>query len=214
MFVSTIRAQSGPHADHVLTEDDAPEPTDPYGRSKLAAEIALAQSGVDFTVLRPVLVYGPRVKGNLRMLIRIAALPIPLPFGAFANRRSVLSLNNLVAAITHVFDHLAGSGATYVVADPQPVSLADIVKALRAGMGQAPRLIRMPPDLIRFGLTMLGRSRHWDQLGGGLVVNPAKLVMAGWRPDMDTAAGLATMARETTIRKSANVDAGHIEPLV
>ena len=194
VLVSTIRAQTGPRADHVLTEDDPPQPTDPYGRSKLAAENALARSSVDFAVLRPVLVYGPGVKGNLHTLARLAALPVPLPFGAFTNRRSLLSVDNLIAAITFVLGHAQSGGKTYVVSDLQPVSLAQIVKALRAGMGRPPGLVSVPPRLIRFGLTMLGRSRTWDQLGGQLVVNPEKLVVAGWRPTTDTAAGLAAMA--------------------
>jgi UDP-glucose 4-epimerase len=195
VFVSTIRAQTGPQADNVLTEADAPQPTDPYGRSKLAAEAALAQSGVDFTVLRPVLVYGPGIKGNLRTLARLAALPVPLPFGAFANRRSLLSIGNLASAIVHVLHHAESAGETYVVADLQPVSLAQIIKGLRAGLGQPPGLLNVPPRLIRLGLTMLGRGRQWEQLGGQLVINPAKLVIAGWRPETDTAAGLAEMVR-------------------
>jgi nucleoside-diphosphate-sugar epimerase len=197
VFVSTIRSQTGPKADHVLTEADAPQPTDPYGRSKLAAETALAQSGVDFTVLRPVLVYGPGIKGNLRTLARLAALPVPLPFGAFTNRRSLLGIGNLASAIAHVIDHPASGGETYVVADLQPISLAQIIKALRAGLNRPPGLLNVPPGLIRISLTMLGRGRQWDPLGGQLVVNPAKLVAAGWRPETDTAAGLAAMARET-----------------
>jgi UDP-glucose 4-epimerase len=193
VFVSTIRAQSGPSADHVLTEHDAPAPTDPYGRSKLAAEIALARSGIEVTVLRPVLVYGRGVKGNLHALARFAALPLPLPFGAFTNRRSLLSIDNLVAAIAFVLRDPHSSGATYIVSDPQPVSLAEIVKALRAGMGRPPGLLNVPPAMIRRGLTLLRRDRYWDQLAGELVVDPAKLVMAGWRPQTDTAAGLAAM---------------------
>ncbi len=194
VFVSTIRAQTGPRSDRVLTEADAPRPTDPYGRSKLAAETALAQSRVDFTVLRPVLVYGPGVKGNLRALMRLAALPVPLPFGAFTNRRSLLSVHNLVAAIVHVLRHAASGRETYVVADPQPVSLAEIVTALRAGMDRAPGLFTVPPALLHLGLTLLGRGGNWDQIDGQLIVDPSKLIAAGWRPEVDTAAGLAAMA--------------------
>ena len=194
VFVSTIRAQTGPRSDHILTEADTPRPTDPYGRSKLAAEIALARSGADFTVLRPVLVYGPGVKGNLRALARLAALPIPLPFGAFTNVRSVLSISNLVAAIAHVLHHAPSNRETYVVADPKPVSLADIVAALHAGQGKKPRLFAVPKALVRLGLAALGRRHNWDQLDGQLVVDPNKLIAAGWRPDPDTAAGLAAMA--------------------
>lgn len=194
VLVSTIRAQSGPVAERVLTEADEPRPTDPYGRSKRAAEIAVSRSDVPFTVLRPVLVYGPGAKGNLRALVRLAALPIPLPFGAFTNRRSLVSIENLVAAIAHVLQHDTSSGETYVVADPKPVSFADMVAALRAGLGKAPGLIAVPPGLIRLGLTAIGRGHNWDQLNGQLIVDPAKLIAAGWRPNPDTKGTLAAMA--------------------
>jgi len=204
VFISTVRAQSGPCADHVVTEADAPRPSDAYGRSKHAAEMALAQSGAPFTILRPVLVYGPGVKGNLQALMRLAALPLPLPFGAFANLRSLVGLANLLAAIGHVLGHDASRGETYLVADPHPVSLADIVTALRAGLGKPPGLMAVPPGLVRAGLLALGRRQSADQLGGRLVVDPGKLLAAGWRPDPDTKRALAAMARqwrEGTVRQ-------------
>ena len=69
-------------ADHVITETDAPQPTDTYGRTKLEAERLLAESGVAFTVLRPAVVYGKGVKGNIAALATLAQTPMPLPFGA------------------------------------------------------------------------------------------------------------------------------------
>ena len=193
MFVSTVRAQTGPAAARVLTEDDPPVPTDPYGRSKLEAEAVLARSGIGFTVLRPVLVHGPGVKGNLAALARLAALPVPLPFGGFGGRRSLLAIANLVAAVNFVLGDPGVRGATYLVADPEPVSLAEIVTALRAGMGRPPGLVRVPPALIRSGLAAIGRARYWDQLAGELVVDPGRLMRAGFRPETSTAAGLAAM---------------------
>jgi len=71
-----------------------------------------------------------------------------------------------------------------------------MVTALRAGLGMSPRLLNAPPGLVRLGLAMLGRSRSWDQIDGQLVVDPSKLIEAGWRPDLDTAVGLGTMARQ------------------
>ena len=90
IFASSIRAQCGPVASSVLDETGAPQPTDAYGRSKLAAEQAIRASNVPFTILRPVLIYGPGVKGNLARLARWARSPWPLPFGSFSNRRSIL----------------------------------------------------------------------------------------------------------------------------
>ena len=92
-------AQCGPAADRILTEAELPRPVDAYGRSKLAAEAAVRASGVDFTILRPVIIYGPRAKGNLASLMRVAASPWPLPFGSVMSRRSSLGIDNLIAAI-------------------------------------------------------------------------------------------------------------------
>lgn len=195
VLMSSIRAQTGPSATTVLTEAAAPRPTDAYGRSKLAAEAAVARSGVPFTVLRPVLVYGPGVKGNLRMLMRLAALPVPLPFGALTKPRSLVSAANLVAAVSHVLAHEASRGETYVVADPQPLTVAEIVVALRRGLDRKPGLVAVPPGLIRLGLMALGRGHQWEQIDGALVVDPAKLMATGWRPDPDSAAALSAMAR-------------------
>ena len=119
VFMSSIRAQAGAAADQPLTEADAPRPTDAYGRSKLAAEGAVRAAGVPYTILRPALVYGPGVKGNLASLMRLAALPVPLPFGAFANRRSLLALDNLIAAVRFALEDARAANETYIVADPQ-----------------------------------------------------------------------------------------------
>src|SRR6202034_3587872 len=97
VFVSSIRAQSGPSADHALTENDEPGPTDAYGRSKLAAEAAVRSAGVPFTILRPALFYGPGVKGNFATLLRAALSPWPLPVKDFVNRRSLLSVDNFIS---------------------------------------------------------------------------------------------------------------------
>src|SRR2546430_8267737 len=99
VFLSSIRAQSGPTAEEVLTEELAPRPTDAYGRSKLAAEQGLADLDLDWVALRLVLVYGPGVSGNMARLIRLARSPFPLPLGGVSARRSLLSLANLAAAV-------------------------------------------------------------------------------------------------------------------
>src|ERR1700730_9637641 len=99
IFLSSIRAQSGPTADHVLTEALAPQPTDAYGRSKLAAEQGLAELDLDWVALRLMLVYGPGVKGNMEELVRLARSPYPLPLARLDAKRSLLSLENLAAAI-------------------------------------------------------------------------------------------------------------------
>ena len=90
---------------------------------------------VAWTVLRPTMVYGPAAKGNLATLQRLADTPWPLPLAAFNNRRSLVSLDNLVAAVLFALGAPATERQTYLVADPAPVTLAEIIAALRNGLG-------------------------------------------------------------------------------
>src|SRR5271170_1826556 len=158
VFVSSIRAQSGPSADHALTERDEPAPTDAYGRSKLAAEAAVRAAGGPFTILRPVVLYGPGVKGNFALLARAAASPLPLPVKDFANRRSMLGIDNFVSALRFVLAAPAAAGETYVVADPGiPPRLSDVIGTLRQARGRRTLFLPMPTDYLEFPLRLLGR---------------------------------------------------------
>ena len=201
VFISSIRAQSGPTSDHPLTEADPPQPTDAYGRSKLAAEEAIQAANVPFTILRPVLVYGTGVKGNLARLMQLAQSPWPLPFASFINRRSLLSRQNLIAAIRLVLNAQPTVGQTYIVADPIPLTLAEIIAALRAGQARSPLLVPVPPALIAMALKALHRTDVWQRLGGTMVADPKKLLLAGWQPPVDTRTGLAAMVQATSLRK-------------
>jgi nucleoside-diphosphate-sugar epimerase len=203
IFISSIRAQSGPAADHALTERDSPAPTDAYGRSKLAAEQAIRDAGVSFTILRPVLIYGAGVKGNLAMLARAAATPLPLPVKDFVNRRSLLGIDNLISALTFMLSSPGTVGETYVVADPgMALKLGDIITTIRQANGRRPFLMPMSTDYLEWPLRALGRNDVWDRIGGNLRVDPAKLIAAGWQPLRDTRTGLTAMVQAAAPRKS------------
>src|SRR5438045_1068832 len=77
VFVSSVLAQTGSASPRVVAEADPPRPTSAYGRAKLAAETAVRDAGVPYTILRPVLVCGPGASGNLAKLLKLAALPVP-----------------------------------------------------------------------------------------------------------------------------------------
>src|SRR4029079_5041691 len=83
---------------------------------------------------------------------------------------------------------------TYVVADLEPLTMAGIVAALREGLGCGPRLIPVPPSLRSLALEATGRAHLCDRIGGNCIVDPAKLLAAGWRPLTDTRAGFAAPA--------------------
>lgn len=194
VFVSSIRAQTGPSSDHVLTESDAPAPIDAYGRSKLAAEAFVRGYGVPATILRPVVIYGPQARANVAQLMKIAALPFPLPFGAFRNRRSLLALDNMISAIRFVLEHGATAGETYVVADQTPVSLADMIAIMRKANGRSPGLMPVPPDWIGRVLRAANKADVWERIGSPLVADVTKLRDAGWIPPTDTPPALAELA--------------------
>jgi nucleoside-diphosphate-sugar epimerase len=203
VFMSSIRAQGGPSSDAVVRETDQAHPTDAYGRSKLAAEDAVRAAGVPFTILRPVLIYGSGVKGNFARLMQLARKPWPLPFGLCRNRRSLLARQNLIDAIQFTLATPATRGETYIVADPEPLTLAEIVAALRAGEGRQPGLLPVPPAFIALGAKAFGRGEEWRRLGGAQVADPSKLLNAGWRPAVDTRQGLSVLVQDEGPRSSA-----------
>jgi UDP-glucose 4-epimerase len=195
VFMSSVRAQAGLSADHPITEKDEPAPTDAYGRAKLEAERLVAASGVNFTVLRPAVVYGKGVKGNIAALATLAKTPMPLPFAGLTNRRSLLALDNLISAISLVLDAKAAANETFLVADAEPISVAGIVAAMREGLGRSPHLVKVPLGGVKRLMTSFGKEADWERISGDFVVDTSKLMGIGWRPSVSTHDGLVRMMR-------------------
>ena len=195
IFLSSIRAQCGPTADHVLTEALAACPTDAYGRSKLAAEQGLAELDLDWTALRLVLVYGPGVKGNMAELVRLARAPYPLPLAWLGARRSLLALENLVAAIETVLTAPVSLKRALIVADADPPTVPEMITILRRALGRRPGLVPVPPRLLELGLRAAGREGIYQRLAGSLVADSSALQQLGWTPRVTTAEGLGALVR-------------------
>ncbi|HEY8382327.1 MAG TPA: NAD-dependent epimerase/dehydratase family protein [Microvirga sp.] len=195
VFLSSIRAQTGPTAPGILTEADAPAPTDPYGRSKLAAEQGLAELAMDWVALRPVLVYGPGVKGNMAALLDLARSPFPLPLGGLKAKRSILSVDNLAAGVDAVLKAQGPIRRPLLVADPEPLTVAEMVAALREGLGRKPGLLPVPTALLKAAARLAKREEAFERLAGSLVVDPGALRAYGWEPAAGSREGLARLAR-------------------
>jgi UDP-glucose 4-epimerase len=195
VFLSSIRAQCGPVEQEIQTEECEPKPTDAYGRSKLAAERGLATLDMDWVALRPVLVYGPGVKGNMAELIRLARSPLPLPFGGLTARRSLLSLDNLIAAVDCVLSVPAPLRQPLVVADPEPLTLPEMIAAMRRGLRRRPGLVPVPSVVLGTVCRLAGREEAFRRLSGSLVADPAALGRLGWSPAVTTPDGLAALTR-------------------
>jgi UDP-glucose 4-epimerase len=182
VFLSSIRAQCGPSSTAILRESDEPRPTDAYGRSKLAAEQGLADLDLGAVSLRPVVVYGPGVGGNVGQLVRLAKLPVPLPFGALRTRRSLVSVENLASAVLLALTPDGLPAGPLIVADPHPIAFADLVAAMRGAVGQRRLLVPVPAGLMQAALGVVGAGGVMQRLAGEMVADPARLLSLGWRP--------------------------------
>lgn len=188
IFASSIMALVDNRADGVVSDRTPSTATSAYGVSKLRAEdhvaaFAREASRVGIS-LRPPMVYGPGAGGNWRRLQRLAATGLPLPFGSVRNRRSMISVGNLVDAIAHslAISGRAPSGA-YVVADGESLGLAEIVRVLRASQGRAARLLPVPPVLMTAPMTAAGLGQMSASLFGDLEVDASGFRSAfGWSP--------------------------------
>lgn len=179
IHMSSIMAVSANKADGPIDDAVAPAPDSDYGRSKLAAEAHVdrfSRSGRLGISLRPPMVIGHAAKGNWRAMRKIAALPVPLPFGAIANRRSVVGVRTLCRAIVHVIegDFDASRSGRFALANQPPASVRDMLAWLREGAGRPAWLFAVPVPLIELALGLAGRGRMAASLTGDLEVDPRR----------------------------------------
>ena len=200
VFLSSVKAM-GEGSPAPYRESDTPHPVDPYGISKLEAERVLAEErasgGPEFVVLRPPLVYGPGVRGNFRRLLRLAYLSgrIPLPLGGIPNKRSLVSLDNLVSAIETVASHPEAADQTFLVSDAEDLSTSELIAQLAASLGRSARLFHCPERLVRTAARMVGQASEAERLLGSLQVDSIKIrERLGWNPPQTVAAGLEETA--------------------
>ena len=172
-----------------LSSSLAVDPGDRYGRSKLAAEDGLREvRGVEIVVLRPPLVYGPRVKANFLALMRAVARGVPLPLASIENRRSIVYVGNLVDAILLCLDSPRAAGMTVGVSDGAPVSVPQFCRAIGEALGRPARLFPFPPSLLELAPPLRRLTRS-------LEVDDSALRGLGWRPPYTMQEGLHETAR-------------------
>lgn len=189
IYLSSVKVH-GEMSEAPLAGNAPLAPLDPYGRSKAEAEQALLSvaQGMDVTVLRPPLVYGPFVKGNFRKLIEAIDNKTPLPLGAVRNRRSLIFVGNLADAIRVALTAPAG---IYLPSDGEAVSTAQLVRALAAALGRPARLFPLPVPLLRMAGRVTGKSSAIQRLVDSLVVDGA---IPGWHAPVSFEQGLAETA--------------------
>ena len=162
IFVSSMKACADASQGAPLNEEDEPQPSDAYGRSKLEAEgIVRECAPLNPIVLRPPLVYAATAKGNLSKFLSRLDTPAPLPFGGVKNQRSLIALPSLIDAIITVLRHEGEPVGVFHIADEPAVSTPEMATLLREGMGRPSRLFAIP-GFETFGPPPLVRSLAVD----------------------------------------------------
>ena len=196
VFVSSIKVNGEQtQIGQPFTEKDGATPVDAYGISKYEAEVGLRriakETGMEVVIIRPVLVYGPGVKGNFLSMMRWLHKGIPLPFGAINNSRSLVALDNLVDFIITSLKHPAAANQTFLVSDGEDLSTTQLLQYTSAAMQVKPCLIPLPTSLIQSVGKLLGKSEVVQRLCGNLQVDITKARhLLGWMPPISVKEGL------------------------
>ncbi|MDI6746164.1 MAG: NAD-dependent epimerase/dehydratase family protein [Rhodocyclaceae bacterium] len=207
IFLSSVKAMAEP-GDECVDVDWRGEPGTPYGKAKRAAEDAVLEAGAKYGMhvvnLRLAMVYGRGGRGNLERMaqsIRAGWFP-PLP--ETGNRRSLVHVDDVVAAMRLVAETPAANGRTYIVADPQAYSGRQIYDAIRAVLSAPTLRWSVPAGLLRAGArvgdglgALLGRpmplnSEVVSRLLDSAWYSPARIERElGWRAQVGLVEGVA-----------------------
>jgi len=186
VYISSIKVNGEvTGAGQAFRETDAPCPVDPYARSKREAEAALAEvaapSGLEFTIVRPPLVYGPNVRGNMATLLACLYRGIPLPLGGIRNARTTISLENLCSFLCLCATHSAAAGQTFLIGDEPALSTPELLTFLAAGLAKKAKVYAVPQFLVEHTLALLGARNIYQRLCQSLVVDTRKATeRLGW----------------------------------
>ncbi len=202
VYLSSIKAV-GNESNEPLTEIHPCNPVDSYGITKLEAEQniqdVLGNSDVGYTILRPPLVYGVGVKGNFLRLLNLVQRGMPLP--RITNRRSMVHVSNLVDIVCLALTNERARDQIFHVADAQPVSTAELVSHIAAGMGRGSRLMPVPQNLLTQLGRAIGKQEEMRRLVDSLCVSIEKVTTElNWTPPVSIADGV----RRTSTHFAAN----------
>lgn len=201
VFFSSIGVLGSATLSDPFSESSEPKPHSDYAVSKLEAEEGLkkigAETGMEFVIIRPPLIYGAGAPGNFARLLGWVDLSLPLPLGSIKNQRSLLSLENLVDFVSLCLVHPKAANQTFLVADGVDVSTPQLIRLLGEGMGKPVRLMPVPVKLLELGALIIGRKNWMQPLCGSLQIDIGKARnLLGWNPRVPVDEGLRRAARK------------------
>lgn len=199
ILVSSIKVH-GERSVRPFRADDPLAPADPYAVAKARIEsvmsAAVAGGGTSLAIIRPPLVYGPRVKANFLALLGLVNRAPALPFGTLANRRSLLYIENLVDLVERVLSRPERASGAFLARDDEDLSISELVRRIGRHLGHQPLLVPCPLFLLNGLARAIGRAGAVGRLGSALQVDdrPTRAALA-WRPPVNLDDGLAATCR-------------------
>lgn len=203
VFISSVKV-SGEESfpGFAYKTDGVASPSDPYGVSKFEAENELlalsAETNMDVVIVRPVLVYGPGVKANFLNMMKFLdrRIPLPLPFGSISNKRSFVSLDNLIDFLALCLEHPAAANQIFFVSDGEDLSTPQLLRMMATALGKKAFLIPVPEKILVTAAKLLKREELSSRLCGSLQVDIKKNHdLLGWTPPVSVSASLAKTAK-------------------
>jgi UDP-glucose 4-epimerase len=189
IFISSIKVNGeSTELGNPFTPDDEFIPIDPYGLSKQEAEVGLRkiaqETGMEVVIIRAPLVYGAGVKANFASLMKLVGKGIPLPLGGIKeNKRSLVSVDNLVDLITTCISHPKAANQTFLVSDDDDLSTTRMIKELNTALGKKGWLLPIPVIFFEILGKLTGKSAVIDRLCGSLQVDISKTKeLLNWQP--------------------------------
>lgn len=189
--LSSVKAAAD-EVDGELTEEYITNPITHYGRSKLLAEQYILSKdipdGKRVYILRPCMVHGPGNKGNLNLLYKLVFKNIPWPLGAFQNKRSFCSIDNLMFLFKELIEREDIPSGIYNVADDEPLSTNELIRLIAQSQNRNPKLLNISKKFIE-GVASIGDKVHLPlnterllKLTSSYVVSNAKIKAAIGKP--------------------------------
>ena len=116
------------------------------------------KNGQSTYILRPCMIHGPGNKGNLNLLYGVVRKGIPWPLGAFENRRTFTSIDNLCFIINGLLTKEVESGI-YNINDDDAVSTNELIEIICSTIGRKAHIWHIPRGLME-GCAKVGTLLH------------------------------------------------------
>lgn len=180
--------------------DDSPAPVDAYGISKMEAEQGLQEiskkTGMEFVIIRPPLVYGPNAKGNFLSMVKWVNRRIPLLLGSIDNKRSFVSIDNLVNLISVCISNPSATNQIFLVSDGEDMSTANLIHRLGLALNKKTHLILIPVRLFKLTFFIIGKKHVAHRICSSLEVDIQKThEILKWWPPVSVDEGLKNVVK-------------------